>query len=97
MACFSRDRVDVGALVGGKLHVISSDVSLEGVMFAKGLITRWVLRASKSIVTFMGCYMSPESRPCQEALCTSFPITFVFSFLSVRAFDVLVQMLLVEI
>lgn len=63
--------------------MISSNMSLQGVVFAECLIAWWIRRASKPIVSFMSSYMSPESRCCQEALCTSLPVAFIGSLMGV--------------
>lgn len=92
-----RNRIDVCAREGRELKMIRADMSLEGLMLAEGLMARRIIRTSKSFMSFMCLFMPSEPCACQEALRTSFPITGIGSFLGMRALDVLLEMLLLEI
>lgn len=71
------DRVDICTLERCEFEVLRADVTLQGLMFAEGLIAGWVGRTSEPIMTFMCQLMSSESRGCKKTLCASFPIAMI--------------------
>lgn len=77
--------------------MVGADMSLEGLVLAKGLLARWIVFASESLVALMGSDMSSKTSSCEKTLGTLLPRTLVLSFVGVRAFDVCLQMLVLEI
>jgi hypothetical protein len=57
--------------------MIGTDMALKGLMFAEGLVTWRISRASESLMAFMCLYMSSESSRCQKAFRTSFLIALI--------------------
>jgi hypothetical protein len=72
-------------------------MALESLMFPKGLVARWVCIAAESLMSNVGILMSLQASRSEKALVTSFPITFVGSLVGMRAFDMCLQMLVLEI
>ena len=59
---FRCNNIDVCTRIGRKLEVVSANVALEGLMFAKCLVARRVGGASESVLASMCFYMSSQSR-----------------------------------
>lgn len=91
------ERVDKSTWKGGEFEVVGSDMTLEGLMLAESFITTRISRTSVTLVALVSLLMSSESRSSQEALVTSFPITNPFPLLSMRAFNVLLQMFVFDV
>ena len=97
LTSFVGDRVDVLARVWGEFEMVGSDVSLESLMFAKGLLAWRVVFTPESLMALVGSDMSSKSGGRKEALCAILPSTLVFSFVGVRTLNVCLQMLVLEV
>jgi hypothetical protein len=91
------DRVDVCTWKGDEFKVVGADMALEGLMLAESLVAGGIAYTSKSLVAFMSLLMSSKSRTSQETFVAALPITNPFALLSMRALDVLLQMLILDI
>ncbi len=72
-------------------------MTLKRLMFPKCLVTRWIGRATESIVSLMGLFMPSQTCCCEKALITSFPFAFESSLFGMGTFDVLLEVFIFNV
>lgn len=90
-------RVDIGALVWGELEVFGVNMALQSMMLPKCLVAWRKSSAAEPLMPNVCVLVSLQPGGSKEALSTSFPITYKRAFVSMRALNVRLQMLLLEV
>jgi hypothetical protein len=72
-------------------------VSLEGLVFAEGLVARRVGGTSEPIMALVRQCVSPEPGCCQEALSATVPIAVIGPLVCVGSLDMLLQVFLFDV
>lgn len=89
VAGFLGDWVDVCAWEGSEFEMIGSNMALECLMLAEGLVAAWISCTPEAIMARVCLFVSSKSCARQEAFVASLPIANPFSLLRVCALDML--------